>query len=179
MPSLVLDGQAIPILHVSQIAAALGLPVAASEQPARLGWELAATLDRWLELVRPLGLEALTAPTASRGRSVRNLTVNVFEPVALLPGAWATGRFDWHPEDDDRREGSLASPAGVVAYAERIAGAWTSFLLEREGELAGRNPEIASPRGAVSYSDLLAAQISHARFHLDQIEEHLGRSSPA
>ena len=86
MPSLLLDGAITPILHVSQIASALGLPAAAGQEPVQRAWELVGALARWIEHVRPLDFRELTAPTASRGRSVRNLTVNVFHPVSLQIG---------------------------------------------------------------------------------------------
>jgi hypothetical protein len=173
VPSLLVDGRALPILHVTQIASALGLPVPPAAEATRLGWELARILDAWVERVRPLDLDALTAPTGSRGRSLRNLTVNVFHPVELLPGAFATGRFAWDPDGDEERERGLPSVAAAVAYAGRIAGAWTAFLLEAEGALVERDPAVVSPRGEVAYRELLASQVWHAGFHLDQLEAFL------
>ena len=77
----------------------------------------AAVLDAWLKLIRPLDQETLTAPTPSRGRSLRNLTVNVFHPFELLPTAFETGRFDWDPTLDEDREAAVQNAAAVVAYA--------------------------------------------------------------
>ena len=174
MPSLVVDGAVTPILHVSQIATTLGLPLPPSHESTRLGWRLAAILDTWLERLQPLEWDVMTAPTESRGRSIRNLTVNTFHPIELLPGAWESCRFDWDPDRDAEREAELTSPVEVVEYAERIAGRWTSFLYDTEEALAQRDPAVTSPRGAVAYSELLASQAWHAGFHLDQIEAFLG-----
>jgi hypothetical protein len=158
-----------PILHVSQIAAALGLPRPLGGGGLASGWELSSTLEAWLEALRPLDWAALTAPAASRGRTLRNLTVNVFHPVGLLPGAWETGRFDWDPDGDPEREAALADLPAVVGYAERIASAWSGFLLESEDDLEERDRDVVSPRGALTYSELLAAQLWHARFHLREL----------
>ena len=170
LPSLAVDGVVTPILHVSQIAGALGLPSPQGDDATRLAWELLSTLDRWLALIRPLSLEQLTAPTESRGRSIRNLTVNVCHPIELLPDAWETGFFPWDPEGDDEREASLASSDDVIRYAEVTAGHWTGFLLASGEDLSARDPLVTSPRGAVAYSELLASQAFHATFHLRQIE---------
>ena len=174
MPSLAVGRTVLPILHVSQVAAALGLPSPPGQDRARLAWDLAAILDTWIERLRPLPWETLTRPTQSRGRSLRNLTFNVFHPVELLPVAWEGGSFEWDPDEDPAGEEALRSPEEVVRYAERIAAGWSSFLLELGDELERRDPRVTSPRGEVVYSELLGSQRWHADFHLRQVEEFLG-----
>jgi hypothetical protein len=164
---------ATPILHVSQLAAALGLPAPPVTEPARLAWETLPILRSWADRIRPLGLDVLTAPTKSRGRSLRNLTVNVFHPFELLPAAWAGGRFPWEPERDDEREQPLTTEADVSGYAERILGDWTVFVVEHDDELE-RDPVVSSPRGDVRFSTLLESQLSHAAFHHEQLVAFLG-----
>ncbi len=95
--------------------------------------------------------------------------MNVFHPFELLPAAFETGRFDWDPELDGEREAELLDAAGVVVYAEARRGAWRDWVLEHETELAGRDPQVASPRGQVSYSTLLDFQRWHAAFHYRQV----------
>jgi hypothetical protein len=169
VPSLLLTGVASPILHVSQLASMLDLE--ALEQPAatRLAWDSAAVLRAWVEAIRPLELEALTAWTPSRDRSLRNLTVNVFHPFELLPAAFDTGRFEWDPDLDDAREAALPDAAAVVAYADDRSLGWQSWLVERELELESRDPEVASPRGRLTYTNLLASQRWHAAYHYRQL----------
>src|SRR4051794_28179278 len=166
IPSLVVGAATTPILHVSQLAAALGLPVAPSAEPTRVAWETLPLLRSWLDHVRPLDIERLAAPTESRGRSLRNLTVNVFHPIELLPAAWETGDFPWEPERDDERERALGD---VVAYADGILGAWTDFVLERADELGKRDPVVSSPRGELRFSALLDSQLEHVSFHHAQL----------
>jgi hypothetical protein len=169
VPCLLVGGVASPILHVSQLAAMLGLEAPAHLEVTRLAWDATAVLDAWLKLIRPLDQETLTTPTPSRGRSLRNLTVNVFHPFELLPTAFETGRFDWDPAFDEDREAALQDTAAVVAYASDRHLAWQDWLRENETDLLAHNPDITSPRGRMTYADLLDSQRWHAAFHYRQL----------
>jgi len=169
VPSLPVAGVASPILHVSQLASLLALEAPARLEVSRLAWDASAVLDAWLQLIRPLEFETLIAPTPSRGRSLRNLTVNVFHPFELLPVAFEEGRFEWDPTGDDEREAPLRSGDAVVGYANDRHLAWREWLLEREDDLLARDPQVASPRGSLTYADLLASQRWHAAFHYRQL----------
>jgi hypothetical protein len=173
VPSLLAGGVATPILHVSQLAAALGLPIAPAQASTRLAWETLPLLRSWLERLRGLDEALLAQPTGSRGRSLLELTVNVFHPFELLPGAWRGLGFPWEPERDGERERALGGPAGVLAYAGRALAEWTSFVLERGDELGGRDPVVSSPRGEVAYSALLDSQLGHVAFHHAQLADFL------
>jgi hypothetical protein len=164
----------LPILHVSQIASALGLPAPAGGQSSAAAWDLVSILDAWRGHLTTVDWETMIAPTPSRGRSLRSLTVNTFHPVELLPGAWTTGRFDWDPDLDEEREQALTGAQPVRSYAERIAGTWNDFALEIGDELAERDPNVTSPRGDVPFSDLLASQRWHAAYHYRQVVAFLG-----
>src|SRR5262249_38000841 len=135
----------------------------------RLAWDAAAVLDAWLKLIRPLDHETLSAPTPSRGRSLRNLTVNVFHPFELLPTAFETARFDWAPTPDRARAPPLQDAAAVAAYAGDRQLAWQDWLRESESDLLARDPDITSPRGRVTYANLLDSQRWHAAFHYRQL----------
>jgi hypothetical protein len=167
VPSLVLGGKATAVLHVSQIADALGLAPPADGSPIRDARDCTVILDAWLARIEGLGWELLLTPTPSRGRSLRNLTVNVFHPFELLPMAWETGRFEWYPEEDDLRESQLGERAAFVAYAKRVASAWRDF-----GFVGDRSVE--TPRGEVSWSALVAFQRWHAAYHFRQLVVSLG-----
>ena len=149
VPSLVVDARVVPILHVSQIANALGLPAPARGDALRLAVDTVDLLRAWIELVRGLPLEELCAPTPSRGRSLRNLTVNVVHPFELLPEAWATGVFPWKPEEDELRERELRSAEQVVSYAERGYERWSGFVPVLGAELDQRSQRVSSPRGEI------------------------------
>jgi hypothetical protein len=153
------------------------LPVPSSSEPTRVAWETLPLLRAWLDRLRPLDLEQLTSPTQSRGRSLRNLTVNVFHPIELLPAAWSTGAFPWDPERDDEREQGLATAAEVVGYAERRLAGWTNFVLEHADDLGERDPVVSSPRGELLFSALLDSQLEHVSFHHAQLVEFLSTLS--
>ena len=169
VPSLVAGEVTTPILHVSQLAAALGLRAPPAQDATRAAWETLPVLRSWLDHLRGLDGRLLTEPTASRGRSLRNLTVNVFHPFELLPEAWESLGFPWEPERDDEREALLETPADVTRYAERILAGWTGFVLRHTDELGRRDPVIASPRGKTGFAALLASQREHALFHHEQL----------
>jgi hypothetical protein len=168
-------GVASPILHVSQLASMLSLEVPAQLDASRLARDAGAVLDAWLELIRPLDFETLILPTPSRGRSLRNLTVNVFHPFELLPAAFDEGRFDWQPTLDEARAARLRDAAAVVEYAADRHLAWREWLLEREAELLVRDPNVETSRGRITYRNLLASQRWHAAFHYRQLLGFLER----
>jgi hypothetical protein len=165
----VVDGVASPILHVSQLASMLGLEAPPQLEASRLAWDIAAVQAAWVELISPLDFDTLTQPTPSRERSLRNLTVNSFHPFELLPGAFETGEFEWNPDLDEQREAALPDSAAVVGYASRRHRAWQEWLLESEEQLMERNPEVSSPRGPITYGNLLASQRWHVAFHYRQL----------
>jgi hypothetical protein len=162
-------GVASPILHVSQLASMLGLEAPAQLEASRLAWDAAAVLEAWTALIRPLDFGTLILPTPSRGRSLRNLTVNVFHPFELLPVAFDEARLEWDPSRDSARESRLEDAAAVVEYASERCLAWQGWLLERESELSVRNPDVDSSRGKITYRNLLASQRWHAAFHYRQL----------
>jgi hypothetical protein len=159
------------VLHVSQIAEALGLPSPAGD-PKRDAADAAAILDAWIAALRDAPWEALLAPTPARGRSLRELTVNVFHPFELLPAAWSAGEFDWRPEDDGRREDALPSRDVLLDFATAAADAWNAFLSAED--VAARDPAVATSRGLVSFSALVSFQRWHAAYHYRQLVEVLG-----
>lgn len=171
VPSVELDGSIYPLLHVSQLASLLDLPSPGFLDAPRLGWDLAAILEAWLEYLRLLRDEDVLRPTPSRGRTLRNLTVNVFNPVELLPRAWNTGRFDWNPDLDEVLESRLGTLTALVAWADQRLAGWRDFLLETDESIGHVDPAVASPRGSVSYTALLASQRWHAAFHYRQLRE--------
>jgi len=173
VPSLALGDRVVPLFHVSQLARALGLPSPTPPASALMAWETVGRLHRWVERLRPLGRESLTRPTESRGRTLINLTINVFHPFELLPVAWESGRFDWDPTLDDERERALERPEAVVAFAEHVEREWSDFVAEHEDELESRDPVIASLRGELRYSELLESQVWHVEFHQRQLEAFL------
>ncbi len=170
IPSLLVGGRTFPIMHPSQISSLLDL---AGSEPdvdsVRLGWDTVSILDNWVELLPQASWESLVAPTPSRGRSVRNLTVNTFRPFELLVEAWRSHMFRWYTgEADAERERPLVDYEKLAGFARGILYRWEDFMME-SGEELGEDPEIESNRGIVPYSVILRTQKWHAAFHHRQI----------
>lgn len=178
VPLLIVDGRLYPLLHTSQIASALGLSDGESHglKSTRLGWDSVGILESWSSLLEAMGWDLMLMPTRSRGRTSRNLTVNVFHPFELVPQAWASGRFEWHTDESDRlREAELSDEASVQAYAHRCLSAFSSFLLDKESQLEKQDPTVVtSSRGEAPFSVLLHAQRTHAATHHRQLIDFLG-----
>ena len=68
-----------------------------------------------------------------------------------------------------RRARDLQDAPAVVAYASDRYVAWQDWLRENERDLLTREPDITSPRGCVTYSNLLDSQRWHAAFHYRQL----------
>lgn len=175
VPTLVVDGNATPALDVSQIAEALGLPAPPAGSPAEEGNEALAVLRAWIEALRHASWEALLEPTPARGRTLRNLTVNAFHPFELLPAAWSSGEFPWHPEEDGAREQRLESVEELLGFAAGAADGWESFLGH---EPLTNDRDVASPRGPVRFSALVSFQRWHAAYHYRQLAHVLGAEDP-
>ena len=166
------DGTAVPILHRSQIASLLGLESQDEGTAGSLAWDCATLLEAWITQLGGLPYELLLMPTRSRGRTLRNLTVNVFHPFELLPRACAHGAFAWEPDLDDEREGPLADASAVTAYAQERHDCWTTFLGEHCDTLDPLRP-VETPRGALTLAALLSAQRWHVAFHYRQLIDFL------
>lgn len=160
-----------PLFHVSQLAAALGLPSAEGAEWVAAGWGIAEILRAWCDHLRDTSFELALEPTPSRGRSIRNLTVNAYHPIELLIEAWGTGCFDWDPDLDAKRERALSDARALTAYAERVAASWHDFLLAAAD--APGDALFTTPRGELEFSALVASQRWHAAYHYRQLVEFL------
>lgn len=174
VPSIEIDGVATPILHASQLAALLGIPAPPSLESTRLGYDVLLVVESWAANLRALPWELIVAPTPSRDRNVRNLTMNAIYPISLLPETWVTGVLDWGVVDlDEERGAAFTATEQLADYALAVHGQWAEFMLETEEALALSNPEVETPRGRLRYSELLAAHRWHLSFHHRQIVEYL------
>jgi hypothetical protein len=170
LPSIAIDGVVSPLLHVSQLSSLLGLDGDTAGDAVGLARDTVSLLEAWTRELAELPWPLVTRPTPSRGRSLRNLTVNVFHPFELLPGAWLDGEFPWDPDLDEEREAAFGDTATLAGWARTTLDGWRVFLAEHQDELGERDPVIASPRGPIGWTALLASQRWHAAFHLRQLE---------
>lgn len=183
VPCIVVDGRASPVLHVLQLCTALGLPAPAMGESKRLAWDLVPLLESWAGHLDRLDFPVLLEPTRSRGRSIRNLTVNAFHPISQLPRAMHEGVFDWplgtQEQDDERLEAELVSAQAVRDFAHAVVRGFTAFLVEEEDALGAPLPDVRSGYGTIPFSALLEEQRWHAAFHYRQVVEHLSASGRA
>lgn len=172
VPSVIIDGAVSPILHISQIAFLLGLPYEDTDSSERVAWDTVTILDGWLVNLYEMGWKDILAPTPSRERSTRNLTVNTFHPFELLPGAFREGRFLWYPETRDvELEQEIQNKDALVQFASKTLDEWKMFLFSSGQELDRVEPVVTSPRGDTTYPALLRAQRWHAAWHHRQISD--------
>ena len=167
-----INGTAVSILHRSQIASLLGLPSQEEGAAGSLAWDCATLLEAWITQLGGLPFELLLTPTRSRGRSVRNLTVNAFHPFELLPHACTDGTFAWDPDLDDERETTLTDASAVTAYARERHDRWVAFLGDHSDTLDPHR-SVETPRGALALAALLSAQRWHVAFHYRQLIDFL------
>ena len=172
VPSLLVDGVASPILHVSQLASMLGLEAPSQLEVSRLAWDATAVLDAWPKLIGRLDFETLIVPTPSRGRSLRNLTVNVFHPVELLPPV-RRRRFDWDPTATTSARHRCRTRTRS-RLRERPLRRWQDWLLSAR-PTCSPGPRHRLPARQVTYTNLLDSQRWHAAFHYRQLLAFLER----
>jgi hypothetical protein len=182
VPAIEIDGTMTAIMHVSQVARLLDLPAPAIAEPSRIAYDLGLLVGSWERIVRALPAEAVVSPTASRGRSVRNLTMNAVFPISLLPEAHETGIFDWGLVDlDEERAQPFADGPALAEFARGVHDAWSSFVLAHEDTLGTEAAWVETPRGRMRFVDLLSHQRWHLAFHHRQIVDYLaslGRELP-
>jgi hypothetical protein len=169
IPSLLVDERPVPVWHISQVARMLDLPLPDTSVNASLAWDTVTVLSSWLDHTDRMGWELLNAPTPSRGRSIRNLTVNVFHPFELLPLAWTERRFHWDPDADAAREAALGSKDELQTWARDVLATWQVALLEHGPRMEVEDHPVDTPRGEVAYSVVLTFQRYHAAAHHRQL----------
>jgi hypothetical protein len=177
IPSVLVDGVPMPVIHPTQLRSILGMAGEATDEAEPwlpMGWDIAAILDDWVRLIEHCSWEQLLAPTLSRGRTPRNLTVNVCRPIEMLPRVYREHFFAWYTGEADLQvEAWLRSREAVVEYARAASVAWQSFLLELSELSAVDDPSLTTTRGDSTFSDLLRAQRFHAAFHHRQVVHFL------
>lgn len=175
VPCVVVDGQAHSILHASQIASLLGIPMPEqSLNTIRVSYDIVTIMESWIGMLEMMDFQLMKSATKSRGRPVTLMTVNSFHPISLLPGAWEEGGFAWHTrESDQRREAPLTDADKVLDFARQCLTALQVFLLNYEEELDTRDPSVTTSKGEIDFSVLIQAQRSHIAIHHRQMVEFL------
>jgi hypothetical protein len=159
------------ISTMAQLAAAVGAPTPPGPPVAQAAGDTIALLEAWVAHLRALDWEFLSAPTPSRERTLRELTVNVFAPLDLLPGAWESGELPWHPEDDAERGAAFGAADSLADWAAGVSTRWAQFVSTNEAALDDEWRVLSSPRGRLEWGPLVSSQRWHAAFHYRQLVE--------
>lgn len=196
LPALVVEGVVHSLNHPVQVASLLGLAGDAIQDPVQAGWDLHRLLEAWLEALALVPWSAVVEATPSRERTARELAINTFVPVGLMPAAFREGLFAWpgdpvtgEPGDAALRAYELAIEATatdlerLVELADPIRRAWAEFLVEEEEALRERpERDVRTSAGQLPYAALVDAQRLHAAQHFRQVTtffEATGKKVPA
>lgn len=176
VPCLVVDGQPFQLLHASQIAAILGLPMPDSDlSTIKVSYDIVTIMESWIGMLERMDFDLMKSPTRSRNRPVTFMTVNSFHPISLIPGAWEEGVFEWHTrESDARREAVLTDRDKVLSFARECLLAFQVFLLNFEDAIEKQDdPLVRTTKGEVPFSVLVQSQRSHIAVHHRQMIDFL------
>jgi hypothetical protein len=183
VPTLVVDGEAHVLQHPAQAAALLGLETPPALRDAvRVAWDLDEIAQAVLELAMSTPWKALLEPVPGYGRTPLALAVDTAHGIGQLPDAFMSGWFHWpgNPRTGETGDAAIvAYEASVVAgIAERhdllafvrpVAEAWRSFVAEQQDAFEAEPARpVRTPRGELTWVELLEAQRLHAAQHYRQ-----------
>ena len=183
VPTLVVDGTAHVLQHPSQAGLLLGLETPPALRDAvQVAWDVDSVLGAFLELVTTTPWDALLMPMPVLNRTPLALAVDASVGIEALLEPFETGWFHWpgNPvtgETGDEfvvaYEASIVATIGdrddLLAFVRPVAEAWRSFVGDNE-EAFGVEPArpVRTPRGELTWVELLEAQRLHAAQHYRQ-----------
>jgi hypothetical protein len=197
VPTLVIDGTPHVLQHPSQAGLLLGLETPPALRDAlQVAWDIDAVAQAFLELVTVTPWDALLVPMPVLGRTPLALAVDASVGIKALLEPFATSWFHWpgNPETGatgDRSvvayEASIVAAIGdrddLLAFVGQVAEAWRAFVTENEdGFRADPARAVRTPRGELTWVELLEAQRLHAAQHYRQAATQvasLGQPVPA
>ena len=183
VPTLVVNGAPHVLQHPDQAGALLGLETPPELRDAlRVAWDVDEIARAWLELAESTPWEALTEPVPGFGRTPLALAVDAVNGIAQLPDSFSSGWFHWpgNPRTGETGDAAVvAYEASIVAGIERrddllafvrpVAESWRRFVVdEEEAFRADPTRSVRTPRGELTWVELLEAQRLHAAQHFRQ-----------
>ena len=197
VPTLVIDGTPHVLQHPSQAGLLLGLETPPALRDAlQVAWDIDAVAESFLELVTTTPWDALLTPMPVLNRTPLALAVDASVGIKALLEPFATGWFHWpgNPETGETGdqsvvayEASIVAAIGdrgdLLALVGPVAEAWRSFVAENEDAFrADPARPLRTPRGELTWVELLEAQRLHAAQHYRQAVTQvasLGQPVPA
>jgi hypothetical protein len=182
-PTLVIDGTAHVLQHPSQAGLLLGLETPPALRDAvAVVWDIDAVADALRELVTTTPWDALLTPMPVLNRTPLGLAVDVCVGLEALLEPFETGWFHWpgNPVTGETGdEAVVAYEASIVAtiqsrddllaFVRPVREAWRRFAFDNE-EAFRVDPArvVRTPRGELTWVELLEAQRLHAAQHYRQ-----------
>lgn len=183
VPTLVIDGTPHVLQHPSQAGLLLGLETPPPLRDAvQVAWDVDSVMRALVELCEATPWEALSTPMAVLNRTPLALAVDASVGIDALLASFEAGWFHWPGNPVTGALGDaevVAYEASIVsriddrddllAFVGRIADAWRSFVTEYEASFAGDAARaMRTPRGELTWVELLEAQRLHAAQHYRQ-----------
>jgi hypothetical protein len=197
VPTLVIDGTPHVLQHPSQAGLLLGLETPPALRDAvQVAWDIDAVAEAFLELVTATPWDALISPLPVLNRTPLALAVDASVGIKALLEPFATGWFHWpgNPvtgETGDQSvvayEASIVAAIGdrgdLLAFVRPVAEVWRAFVVENEAAFRDDPARaVRTPRGELTWVELLEAQRLHAAQHYRQAVTQvasLGQPVPA
>jgi hypothetical protein len=196
VPTLVIDGTPHVLQHPSQAGLLLGLETPLALRDAvQVAWDIDSVLSAFLELVTTTQWDTLLTPMPVLNRTPLALAVDASVGIKALLEPFETGWFHWpgNPVTGElgdavvvAYEASIVAAIGdrddLLAFVGPVADSWRTFLTENEDAFrADPVRAVRTPRGELSWVELLEAQRLHAAQHYRQAATHvasLGEPTP-
>jgi hypothetical protein len=183
VPTLVVDGTPHVLQHPSQAGLLLGLDTPPALRDAlQVAWDIDAVADAWLELVSTTPWDALLTPMPVLNRTPLALAVDASVGIKALLEPFTSGWFHWPGNPLTGETGdefvvayeasiiaTIADRDDLLAFVRPVVDAWRAFVLDNaEAFRADPARPVRTPRGGLTWVELLEAQRLHAAQHYRQ-----------
>jgi hypothetical protein len=183
VPTLVIDGTPHVLQHPSQAGLLLGLETPPALRDAvQVAWDIDAVVRAFLELVETTPWDALLTPMPDLNRTPLALAVDASVGITALLEPFVTGWFHWPGNPVTGELGDavvVAYEASIVAtirdrddllaFVRPVVESWRTFVLANADAIrADPARTVLTPRGELTWVELLEAQRLHAAQHYRQ-----------
>jgi hypothetical protein len=183
VPTLVIDGTPHVLQHPSQAGQLLGLETPPALRDAvQVAWDVDAVAHAFLELAETTPWAALLTPMPVLNRTPLALAVDASVGITALLEPFNAGWFHWpgNPVTGElgdaavvAYEASIVATIGdrddLLAFVRPVADSWRRFVVENEDAFRDDPARaVRTPRGELTWVELLEAQRLHAAQHYRQ-----------
>ena len=188
VPTLVVGHSAHVLQHPGQAALLLGLETpTALRDASRIAWDIDSLMAAWVELCAETPWATLCEPIPGFGRSPLMLAVDASVGIQALPEPFSSGWFHWpgNPETGETGDravvdyeasivAAIATRVDLLGFVEPVAARWRAFVAANDEAFRGDPARpLRTPRGPLTWVELLEAQRLHCAQHYRQATTHL------